>query len=143
MKRNIIPHYRFGAVAAAIAVNEQTLRNWLYRGKDLDLFTDRQPGGWRSFEERDVWVLALVVEFMRYGANINEAVDAARQAMHVGRNARTLEGVPGHLYAAPHPDGWVVNEDKNLVLTTSGSRSALEIPMRQVLFDAVRRLSAS
>lgn len=141
MKRISIPTYRFGAVATAIGVNDQTLRNWLFRGKDLDLFTERPPGGWRAFEERDVWVLAMVVEFMRFGSTINEAVDAARQAMGLS-NPRTLEGVPLYLYSAPRPDGWVVNEDKGLVLEVSGCPSVLEIPMQQVLSSAVMRLTA-
>lgn len=142
MKRIEPPRYRFGAVATAIGVNDQTLRNWLFRGKNLDLFTDRPAGGWRSFEENDVWVLALVVEFMRFGATINEAADAARQAMDVSRNARTLEGVPRCLYAAPHPDGWIIDEDKSLVVANSGCPSVLEIPMQLVLSMAVGRLGS-
>lgn len=140
MKRITSPIYRFGVVAAAIGVNEQTLRNWLFRAKDLDLFTERPQGGWRSFDERDVWVLAIVVELMRFGATINEAVDAARQAMDIRRNGRTLEGVPHSLFAAPAPDGWFVGEDKSLVLHHGGGGAVLEIPMRGVLSAAVQRL---
>lgn len=140
MKRNDLPSYRFGSVAKAIGVPEQTLRNWLFRGKDLDLFTERPAGGWRAFEERDIWVFALMVEFMRFGSTVNAAVDAARQALDIRRNPRTLEGVPHHLYAAPHPDGWEVSEDKEMVVRVSGCPSVLEIPMQQVLADTARRL---
>ena len=140
MKRIAPPTYRFGAVAAAIDVKEQTLRNWLFRGKNLDLFTERPAGGWRAFEERDVWVLALVVEFMRFGANINEAVDASRQAMDIRRDAYNPMSLPKELYAAPLPDGWVVGEEKNLVLIGTGGGSILEIPMRAILAAAVARL---
>lgn len=143
MNRIAAPTYRFGVVAAALGVNEQTLRNWLHRAKDPDLFTERPQGGWRSFDERDVWVLAIVAEFMRFGATTNEAVDAARQAMDIRRNARTLEGVPRSLFAAPSPDGWFVNEDKGLVMHHSGGGAVLEIPMRGVLSAAVRRLDAA
>lgn len=140
MKRTALPTYRFGAVAAAIGVNDQTLRNWLFRNKNLDLFTKRPLGGWRSFDERDVWVLALVVELMRFGATINEAVDASRQAMDIRRDARSPETLPRALYAAPSPNGWEIDEDKGLILHRSGSRSVLEIPMRSVLSEAARRL---
>jgi hypothetical protein len=143
MKRTASPTYRFGTVAAAIGVNDQTLRNWLFRNKDLDLFTKRPPGGWRWFDERDVWVLSLVVEFMRFGATIAEAVDASRQAMDIRRNARSPETLPDTLYAAPSGYGWEIDEDKSLAIDRSGSPSVLEIPMRTVLSRAVRRLCVS
>lgn len=81
-----------------------------------------------------------MTEFMRFGATVNAAVDAARQALDIKRNPRTFEGVPHHLYAAPHPDGWIVDEDKAMVLRVSGSLSVLDIPMQQVLANTARRL---
>ena len=139
--------YRFGQVAAAAGVSDSTLRNWLFRaetrGKKLDLFTDRPAaGGWRSFDERDVWVFALAAEFMRHGAVIEEAVDAARQGMGL-YSPDDLSNVPSYLYAAPDSLGWVILEDEGMVRDISGHLTVLKIAFREVLATASSRLRAS
>lgn len=136
------PSYRFGQVAAAIGVKEQTLRNWLFRHDDLDLFTARPKGGWRSFEEKDVFILAVAAELIRFGAPVKVAIDAVRQGLGFV-DFDQVQTIPRLLYAAPDSDGWYCDPDENLVRHVAPALTVAKISVLEVLAAARGRLVAA
>ena len=140
---NGIPTYRFSQAAAAIGVTEAALRNWMTRN-DLDLFGERPKGGWRSFNRKDVFVLALAAEMVRFGAPVKEAVDAARQGLGM-TDLVSLEGMPRWLFCAPDGfgTGWGAWDDEGLAMELTGGPSLLKIAVPICLNNARKRLDAA
>lgn len=132
--------FRFSQAAAAIGVTEAALRNWMTRN-NLDLFDARPAGGWRTFSERDIFVLAIAAELIRFNAPVRAAVEAARTGLG-DMNFKTLAGMPNHLFAAPNAHGWDARTDEGLVRATSGSHSILKINVPKCLHAARLRLDA-
>jgi len=136
------PSYRFAQVAKAIGVTEPGLRNWMTRNK-LDLFEGRPERGWRSFSENDVFVLALAAELVRFGAPVEDAVDAVRGGL-AEVNFRTWEGLPTHLYASPcRFGGWRAYKDEAFATGMSSSGSVLKVPVPIILVAARKTLAGA
>lgn len=133
--------YKFGQVAAAIGVSEASLRNWMTR-YELDLFGARPRGGWRTFIEKDVYVLALAAELVRFGGTVCEAVGAARQRLGL-IDAANFEELPRYIYAAPDGPGWFTADDEGMVAAKTNSPTIVKIAVPICLSHARRRLQES
>jgi hypothetical protein len=133
--------YKFRQVAAAIGVSEASLRNWMTR-YELDLSGSRPKGGWRTFIEKDVYVLALAAELVRFGGTVCEAIGAARQRLGL-MDATTFEGLPRFMYAAPDGAGWFTADDEGIVAAKTKSPTVVKISVPICLSQARRRLQES
>ncbi|WP_191569052.1 MerR family transcriptional regulator [Paracoccus yeei] len=70
------------AVLHATGMSEQTLRNWLTRGRlDLDADRNRKGGGNRQFSQRDVCLIAVANGLANVGIPISEALPLAEAVM--------------------------------------------------------------
>jgi hypothetical protein len=133
--------YRFSQAAAALGMTEAALRNWMTRSK-LDLWGTRPSGGWRTFTDEDVIVLAVAACMVRFGAGANAAVDAIRRVIV------NAEPIPYSIFAAPYPRGsaldgkWRASTDKELVDQMTGGAGVLEIPANRLAAAALKRLAA-
>ncbi len=136
--------YRFSEAAAAIGITEAALRNWMTRNK-LDLFEERPEGGWRTFSENDVLVLALAAKLVTFGAKVDEAVQAAGIAL-ANVNFSTMAGLPRYYWAAPSRfGGWHVDADEGMTLhqAADGGAAAIRIAPTMVLAGALKLLRAA
>lgn len=131
--------YRFGQTAAAIGVTGAALRNWMSRN-EVDLWGERPEGGWRSFSDRDVYVLALAAELVNYGAKVDEAVNAVQGAIANAPGGDPL-GLPSYLYAARSRfGGWEMHADEGLALTLANHRSVIKLAPTVIMAEANARL---
>lgn len=135
--------YRFGQAAAAIGVKEQTLRNWLFRHGDFDLFNERPEGGWRAFTEADVIVLAVTAELIRVSnATVSQAISAVRLALGE-MDFLTNAGMPNVIHFAPNGLRWFADENEKLVREVTGSPTVVSLAVPIVIRSAVGRLRFS
>lgn len=131
--------YRFGQVAAAIGMNEGQFRNWLTRDR-IVLSGHRTSGGWRTFTERDVMVLALAAELVRFGARVFEAVKAVSSAVDNG-GLMAMAAPYAQWWAAPDlKGGWLLDESAPFVFVHSGGSTMLCVPTGDVLEAVMLRL---
>jgi hypothetical protein len=135
--------YRFGQAAAALGVPEQRLRNWLHRHKEIDLFGSRPQGGWRSFTEEDLFVLAVAARLFAYGCPFVTAVNEVRCALDAKWLVEPAKAPP-FLFAAETASGWCATTDENLLWAYNGRHltDLVRISLPQ-LFAEVRRRVAS
>lgn len=136
--------YRAGKVATAIGITPMAFRNWLRtdrHGGGIDLFEQAPDGGWRSFSENDVFVLATAAQLVKFGCPVPRAIQLVRECLGATKFA-TWEGLPGTIYATIDPDGrWIA--DPNEAMLGMGFRNRIAetvIHIRPaVLFANVRR----
>lgn len=70
------------AVLSSTGMSEQTLRNWLTRGRlDLDADKARKEGGNREFSQRDICLIAVANGLANVGIPISEALPLAEKVM--------------------------------------------------------------
>ena len=118
--------YRFGQAAAAIGITEAALRNWMTRNT-IDLWGERPAAGWRTFTKRDVLVLALANEMVRYGAKVDHAVRAVQFAMADAPGADPYR-LPAELYAVALPDGtWDLRGDEGAALAVAARPTLIKL----------------
>lgn len=131
--------YRFGQVAHAVGLGEPALRNWLRRNK-VDLYQEQPVSGWRVFVEKDVLVLALAVQLVRFGSPVKAAVEAVQNGLFEW-DFETWENLPEWLYFAPSPydETWEAASDEKQLSSLFGP-VYVKVHVPLVLREAHRRL---
>lgn len=81
MNATLAKKLRFSDVVYAINATPKSLRLWLQRGL-VDIHTPRAPGGgWTEYSFYDIAILALVRQFVNFGANVPTASALANKVM--------------------------------------------------------------
>jgi len=110
--------YRAPKVAVAIGVTPAAFRNWLRtdrHGGGIDLFEQAPDGGWRSFSENDVFVLATAAQLVKFGCPVPRAIQLVRECLGQ-TNFTTWEGLPAAIYATIDPaGGWVADPNEGML----------------------------
>ncbi len=80
MNATLAKKLRFSDVVYAINATPKSLRLWLQRGL-VDIHTPKAAGGWTEYSFYDIAILALVRQFVNFGANVPTASLLANKVM--------------------------------------------------------------
>lgn len=126
--------FRRSEAARGAGLTPSAFDGWLNR-YDFDLFNIRPSGGWRSFTEEDIFILAVAARLVRFGCPVQTAIDGVHDALFDAVHEGKLDysKMPTYLYAAEQDGTWSVHPDRNFAAFSAGERPEAVIEIALIL----------